>query len=647
MNFKTTILCFISTLYFLTLNAQINEHFSFDIGGRLSFQTVTSTGTWLVCTDKSLASYNQDDGKLLWQNTSLGGIQESQVSEISGSPLLMIKLNNDVQFIDPFSGDLRFSSSQQGLTELNYERMLFRSNGLLIAGNKGANSPILMMVDLSSGSVRWALEEKFGKIISATEFTKDEMLLVTLFNVYRLSSSNGTTIWKESTSETSEGMANSGALGGALAAFTEQLAANVNFNIRYYEYKEKDVFLIGSEVENKRTTSDGKTSISYSNNYTAFKLSTGKRLWNNPVDMKGKFGVVVFQGNDAIILPDDGNKTVINAFDVNSGEGKWGKKGKGISMKGGVYDSFVTDKGILLVSGSGSNTFLNFLNAGTGVLNYEKSVKVSGRVVKLLPSMGNFAFVTTEEMNIIDPLTGELKLSKSISTIPSLTVMDGNKMVIADPKKGTIKKINFDNNEVEEFFAEGIKFGGKESPQQIELRSDGYLLTAEQNIALIGKSGELKFNKHYDAPRESGLKRALLYAQAARAAYISANAYYAAGTLQSAAPQVAEQDAVGGALVEGFGEIYQNLGEQAEAFAKKSIEQARSRAKATTQARDFMVILSDNGKEFVLLKVNKNSGEIDGEISLGKDKEPKYAVDDVTGRVFRLTPGNKIAGYKL
>ncbi len=640
-----------TVLFFYTVfpsaHAQLNPSYTIESSGSINFQTVTASGSWLVGSDGALAAYNQQDGKKMWENEGLSGLKSDQITEIPGSSLLMIQQNNNVQFLDPFTGEVRFSTAKQGLEELSFHQLMYLSNSLLVAGNKGKDKQALMLVDLSTGQVRWTLEEKFGKIITANEFNKDEMLLVTLFHVYRLQNQSGKIVWKETTSESADALTGGGALGAALGAMAEQMAANITFNLRYYEQPEKDLFIIGSEVENKQTTSDGKTTITYTNNYTAFKLSSGKRIWKQPIEMKGKFGVVLFHNDDVLVLPDDGNRTNINAFDLSTGEGKWGKKGKGINLKGGVYDAFITPKGILLISGTKNNTFLNFLDPQAGVLTFEKPLKVGGEVVKLMPAGEHFAFVTTEEMNILNPATGELLLEKSLSTTPDLTALDGTHLLVADPKKGTLTKVNLQNAQAETLFAAGIKFEEKESPTRIEVRENGYLLTSDQNLALISKTGTLTFHKYFKAPRESGWKQALLYAQAARAAYISANAYYAAGVLKSSAPKVSEEDAVGGALVQGLGQVYESIGDQAQNFAKKSIEQARARAKSTTQSRDFMLVLADNGKEFALVKVNKNTGETEAEIGLGKDKEPQYAVDEITNRVFRKTSATAIASYQL
>lgn len=54
-----------------------------------------------------------------------------------------------------------------------------------------------------------------------------------------------------------------------------------------------------------------------------------------------------------------------------------------------------------------------------------------------------------------------------------------------------------------------------------------------------------------------------------------------------------------------------------------------------------MLIMSRQDKDIQLLKVSKSNGQVEGSIELGKDREPSYAVDDVTGQVYYRS-GNKI-----
>jgi hypothetical protein len=73
---------------------------------------------------------------------------------------------------------------------------------------------------------------------------------------------------------------------------------------------------------------------------------------------------------------------------------------------------------------------------------------------------------------------------------------------------------------------------------------------------------------------------------------------------------------------------------------------ANARFKATQSGRDFIFIMSKQPNGIELLKVSKTSGKVDGRISLGKDREPIYAVDDITGQVYYRSDENKVTSYK-
>ena len=117
--------------------------------------------------------------------------------------------------------------------------------------------------------------------------------------------------------------------------------------------------------------------------------------------------------------------------------------------------------------------------------------------------------------------------------------------------------------------------------------------------------------------------------------------------MQAAAPEVSKDDAMTGAMVDAIGQAYGQLGDAATDFAKSSFRQANARFKATAQGRDFMIILSQRDKLIGLVKVNKDTGEEEGSIDLGKEREPEYAVDDVMGKVFLRVGSNTLVSYKL
>jgi hypothetical protein len=621
---------------------QLQEKWSASLTGDLKWQKVTLNGSHLVATNKGLAAYDQENGTMLWENAALAGYEEVEIEELGSSPLLLAKKGSNVSIFSPFDGRIQFNSKEAGVAELNNNTFLYKSNSIFVAGNTVDQKPVMLVVDNNTGQIRWKLEEKFGRVISVNEVSKDEMILTTLMMVYKFNTNTGDIIWKNAT--TAMGDSPLGQLFGAMA---EEMTKNMDFVIRYYQDLDKGVLVIASESKNEKDV-NGTISVTYENAYLGFRIKDGSRVWTGEIKMQGKLGDLAFHDNGIIVMPDNANNTRINYFEFEpSGTGKWGKKGNGTGIKGGVYTHVNARGNLLLVTQQGSNTFLNMLNPSSGELLYDKAVKISGRLVRTIITDAGITYITTEEMNILDPNSGNLLLGKSISTSPELIAQDGNMLYVFDQSSGTLKSVDTSSGQVKDISTVKLKFEGKESPTALEKRSNGYLVTSDQNLAMFGDNGDLKFQKYYKAPRESGLKRALLMAQAARAMYIGANAYAASAVLKAGTEEAKANDPVGGAVVEGFGMIYEELGNQASDFAKKSFQQAQARFKATAQGRDFMIILTEMEKGVGIVRVNKETGDIDATIDLGKDKEPKYALDDVTGRAFVAAGSSKISCYEF
>lgn len=628
-------------------HAQVDELWKTNLSGKVLWQQVTSFGNYFICTDTEFAAFNPETGEKLWSNSQFANIANEQIEEMSGSPLLSITLGDVITLLDPFTGNIKFNSSQAGVADLKTKQVLYKANGILVAGKNMNNDPIMLMVDMATGKTVWQIEERFGRIVTLNELSDKELLIVTLFKNYKVNSQTGEIIWKNSISKEAEQLESMGAFGSLLQGVAEQAVADEDFVINFYKHPSKDIFIIGAENKNESQSSSGKTMISYENNYIAFNIADGSRLWTEPIQMRGQLGDLAFYKDGIIVLPNDGGRTKINFFDLETAIGKWGKKGRGISIKGGIYKHIQTKNGILLMSQSGEKNYLNFLDPAQGLITFEKPVRINGEVIRTIKSPKGILFITTKEINILNPTTGELVFDKSIQTNPTLLEQKENTIYAFDTKENIVKLIDIETATVKNVSSVALKFEGKEIPNKLELREKGIFVSSEQNVAMFDYSGSQLFQKYYEAPREPGLKRALLYAQAARAAYISANAYYASEVLQSAAPEIKEEDAFDGAIVEGFGQVYGELGDAASDFAKQSFQQANARFKATAEGRDFIIIFGKIEKDNTLLKVNKDTGEPEGTINLGKEKEPVYAVDDVTGQVFYKTNETQITSYKL
>lgn len=215
-----------------------------------------------------------------------------------------------------------------------------------------------------------------------------------------------------------------------------------------------------------------------------------------------------------------------------------------------------------------------------------------------------------------------------------------------DQKSESVKVVDLSNGQLNDLSSAAISFEGKESPKQLEIMEDGIFLHSDQIVAKIGLDGTLSFHKYYPAPKESGWKRALLYASSVRAAYIGANSYYISGTLSAVHNDVHKENEVAGELVAQVGNAYGELGDMASSYAVNAFKQASARLKATKAGRDFMFIMSKKEKDVVLLKVSKSSGEVEGEINLGKDREPIYALNDITGQVYYRSTDTELTSYQ-
>ncbi|MGB5668593.1 MAG: PQQ-binding-like beta-propeller repeat protein, partial [Maribacter sp.] len=484
-------------------------------------------------------------------------------------------------------------------------------------------------------------------IVAANELDNQELLIVTLFNNYKLNTDTGDVIWKKTNSREAEQIDKMGKFGALLKQAAEHVSKDMDIQLNYYQPEGSDVFYLGSQQERQggMTTSSGNTTINYTNHYNAYNINDGSLVWSEELEVNGALSQVYFLDKGMLVLPDDGNRTKINLFDYKTREGLWGKKGRGIAIKGGVYDYLDSGEGILLVSRTANKDFLNYLDPAVGAITFEKPVKVDGTVVGIVPLANSILYITTESMNILDHHTGTLKWKKSIQTRPRLTAEHQDKIYAFDYSSGILKVVDKSDGQVSDFSQVELRFEGKESPSNLEILEDGIFIHSDQNVAKFNFDGSLVYQEYYAAPKEAGWKRALLYASSIRAAYIGAASYYVSGAMAAAENDVRQKDEVTGELISQIGNAYGELGNAASSYAGAAFRKANARLNATKQGRDFMFIMSKQEKDIVLLKVSKTAGNVAGEINLGKDREPLYAVDDITGQVYYQTGDTALTSY--
>jgi hypothetical protein len=678
MQFRILLLCVaMLTTWFSHAQPKTNKAWSAKFGSPINWQRVHSLGYIVVSTNDGLYGVSPNDGKILWENKSFPAINSSNYQEINGTEFITIAYATNAEqkipmqaIIEVAGGKVLFDSQKEKIGVLS-RHVLPASSRLLVIGAK-PNTLIasLFMYDISSGRQLWANDELFkseggttkgflgklqamGQQLSNLQGLTSEplevdanTLVITHPNyVMQLNSATGDVIWKNS------------------------IEPSTKAKIYFSPYK-KNVIYIGTEVESSSgsgfTTSSGNQNQPqkfYSNLYYAFDINSGKPGWKQPAKENDMLNEVIVSEKGLIICPRSSQKPTINLVDYESGQTVWGNKGKGIKAQGSVVSYIITDKGILLTTAfdnawnnKAEEYYLNILDPLSGKLKFEKAIKLKGDLVRTELVPKGLLFVTTKEINILDLASGSLAWPHSIEAGSSMSQdkirpfptgdNGAGKLYVYSPKEKAVLEVDKKAGSFKKITSAEIEFQGKEMPQAIDVASDGLVLYSEQNIMKLGFDGLLKFYKYYPAPREPALVRALLLAQAVRAAYIGA----AASTYSAAFAQASQQtnDPAGKALGQGLSEAYGELGEAGFAYSSQAMKAFNARFKASQSTPDFVMMMTTKEKKgYQLIQVSKKTGEVMNAVDIKNDKEPEYDVDQIFNYVYYRPSSPEIVCFKL
>lgn len=642
----------------------------------INWQRVHSLGYLIVSTNDGLYGVNPNDGKVLWENKSFPAINPDNFQEVQGTEFITISFLTEKSSMIPMQaiievvgGKVLFDSQKEQIGVLS-RHVLPSSGRLLVIGARPKTlMASLFMYDIATGKQLWANDELFkadqptakgvlGKLqamgqqlsnlqslTSEPAELSDQTMIITHPNyAIRLNTADGKVLWKNSIQPSTRGQV-------------------------YFSPHKKGVVYVGTEVESE--TGSGFTSSSgnknepqkfYSNLYYAFDLRSGNSLWKEPAKENDKLNQVIMHEKGIIICPRSSQKPTINLVNYETGQTTWGNKGKGIKAQGSVVSYIPTAKGLLITTAfdnawnnKAEEYFLNILDPITGTLKYEKSVKLRGDLVSSEIVPKGLLFITTREVNILDTNTGSLVWPSSIDAgvpfnsdkpRPFPTGAQGDKLYVFSPKESGLYEVDKAGGTSKKITNTKIEFSGKENPSAIDVTGDGVLLYSDQNIMKLGFDGLLKYYKYYPAPRQPALVRALLVAQAMRAAYIGA----AAATYSAAFAQASQQSkdpagkAVGQELSRGFGE----LGAAGFAYSSRAMKEFNARFKASQNTPNFVMMMTTQEKRGnQLVQVNKANGEILNAVDIKNDKEPEYDLDQIYNYIYYRPNASEIVCYKL
>lgn len=610
---------------------------------------VTALGNYIVQTNQGLYGIDANSGQVLWHNPEFTNLEEAFFAELDNSPFAKIETRNELSFINTFNGELVFNSSNSGVNKVKEHFILYRSNSIIVSGKSSDSENIAVSVDIGTGKVLWKSKEDFGRIVEIVELSDSELLGITLFKNVRLKSRTGDIIWSVENSEESKQLSSMGSFGNLLQKAAETMTEGEEMNLDFALHASMKYFVIGTEQENDNmsmSSSSANNIVTYTSMYRAYDISNGELLWKKPVQVKGRLGHSTWVGENLLILPFGRNNSKVNLVDIQTGEGLWGKKGRGISIKGGIYSYTPTEKGMLVITTRNGKNFLNYLDTENGAFTFDKTIKVKGYVGYTQTTDHGILYATEQEMNIVNTSTGDLLWDKDIKCHYNLIAQEGDDLYFFNNKTGSISALNLISAEIVMDGSAQIGFKEGESPQRLEIRDSGIFLSADQNFALFDFDGTQIHEAYFPSPREEGWKRALLYAGTIYTGYVSAVSGMASGAFQQAGNQYSPES-VEGQTFTSIGQAYGEMSASAGEVAGLAFNAANQRFKATKQSRDYVMVLTKTDDGIVLAKINKDTGLSEKSIFLGKNRKPNYAIDMVEGIVFLESEKTHIKKYNL
>jgi outer membrane protein assembly factor BamB len=368
------------------------------------------------------------------------------------------------------------------------------------------------------------------------------------------------------------------------------------------------------------------------------------RLFEKPLrlfEVKGSgkiFKRFSVDGNQPPVFDTEGSMVVWITADgptkinLDTGERVWvceALKGKEPAALNDGYCGMLCSGGVVYVPYEKS---LQAIDAQTGKLLWAKEKDFKGRVVQLqlapqglvvrgAPTLNDKGKLNGKAyVDVLDPKTGLSVWAKPFKDLDDATTFElkGDKIFIA--ADGELHEIGLADGASRALAK--YRFKEKEVPSTLELRDDGFLLSADQTLMLLDANGSEKYQSYFEAPSFSGWMK------------------LGVGLLTAAVNAASAGSAYSRAQATGESQTYYLAGNPT----------LGKRFRATTQANDFTYILTtvtgDGKKGPGLAKVNKATGKADAQLRLG-DKTPEYVTDSIESRVFFLKNEKTIEGYAM
>ena len=337
----------------ISLFAQLEETWTSSFDNEINWQTVSALGNYIVHTNSGLYGIDNNTGDVIWSDLTFSRLSEDSFTELENSPFAKIETEKGFFIVNLFDGSKVFNSFDHGIKNVKQHFVLYQSNAIVVAGKSVSGEDMALSIDISTGKVLWSKEGSFGKLINFVELNEDELLGITLLKNVKIKSKTGDVIWSVDNSSEAEQISKMGAFGNLLKDVAEAASEGMEIKLDFNMHPSRHYFIIGSEQRNENrsmSSSSNNTIVTFTSTYRAYDISNGEMIWPDPVEVKGQLGLTTWINNNLLVLPQGASNSRVNLFSMEDGKGLWGKKGRGITIKGGIYDYTPTQEGLLVIT---------------------------------------------------------------------------------------------------------------------------------------------------------------------------------------------------------------------------------------------------------------------------------------------------------
>ena len=599
-----------------TLSAQKaetpNQHY--DLGAKINDMTITEGGTVVVATNDGLVGIKPGQDGLLFNFTDYGRVKPEELNFIPRAPYVVVGqtgfggIQTKSAVIDYMSGKVLFSTEKNGWKSISMSKVLMPSNKLIVSGQRKAKEKYAQAVaiyDLNTGDqISFYTFKGSRQAMGVPQVLSDGVIIPTTKGLMKVDMNSGNVLWENDLKY----------IGWMVADDTE-----------------KDIYAFASTSNKKNTKiykidANGKSTWpderKVKGNVSNFQILSQGLAVVSDVASSGKKGLAKLAASKA--------ESKITLLSASNGEDLWEKAPK---TKGYVQHFYIMDDGILFGIREGGINKISY----DGQTLFKKPLKTGANILTMATTPQGLIYITSEDANIVNLNTGEqvwkkpLKFKRADVVSSDYDKKNDRYLIAADEKLFSIDA----NSGTSELLTEA-KFDGKEDPTSVEVRDDGILLASDQNMMFLDWSGNPSWHEYKRAPGKSAFGAILAGVTAVAAATASASASYEANMY--------ERNRIG--QYTSRGERLNNLSAGMSAAAGASIAEMLKRFKATSATQNAQFILTKLDDGVGLVKLNKDTGEVEKEIIL-KDKKPEYKVDEFGGYLYYKANDKTIYAYNL